>query len=637
MPERDAVSLYLGDGFELMAAGIRRERSGDLCADIMLKNGRILFASRAVLNSEEGPEVWAEKATADGRPSALELVEAIRGLLLTEVLAVLQQNPKRPTQSDALVEMVLGRGGDLAKWVAEEAELFHDPNGEAYATIEVGAHQETHALRSKAFRLWLARRYFEEQDKTPSAQALIDATNVLAGRAVFEGPEHPVHVRLAEQRGVIYLDIGDPTWQAIAIDACGWRLMANPPVKFRRPRGMLPLPCPTHGGALSQLRNFLNVESDVDWALLVAWLVGAFRPAGPYPVLALHGEQGSAKSTTSRVLRSLIDPNAAAIRTMPRDERDLMIAATNGWCLAFDNVSSLPAWLSDALCRLATGGGFATRELYADIDETILDAQRPMLLNGITEIATRGDLLDRAIILYLPSIRESRRRTERTFWRAFEEAQPAILGGVLDAISMALRHEATTRLDGYPRMADFARWVVAAEPALPWPVGTFLGAYAANRRAANDLTLEASPVPQALRSFMATRTTWSGTASELLKALDHVIDDQTRRQKAWPSDARALSNALRRLTPNLRLAGLAIQFRREGKQRTRTVVLAKVSDPASAASAEVEDDTSTSRTHGAGPVDTDGTADAADAADAEQEPHSARGTVEHQEDGEWIA
>ena len=62
-----------------------------------------------------------------------------------------------------------------------------------------------------------------------------------------------------------------------------------------------------------------------------------------------------------------------------------MIAATNGWCLAFDNVSVIQAWLSDALCRLATGGGFATRGLYTDDEETIIDAQRPVVLNGVTK------------------------------------------------------------------------------------------------------------------------------------------------------------------------------------------------------------------------------------------------------------
>src|SRR5206468_10836955 len=141
------------------------------------------------------------------------------------------------------------------------------------------------------------------------------------------------------------------------VTAAGWRVISDPPVKFRRARGMLSLPTPTAGAPISALRHFLNVENDEQWTLLLAWLVAAMRPSGPYPVLALLGEQGTAKSTTQEMFRTLIDPNVAPLRSEPRDVRDVMIAASNGWCVALDNVSDIEPWLSDCLCRLATGGG----------------------------------------------------------------------------------------------------------------------------------------------------------------------------------------------------------------------------------------------------------------------------------------
>jgi hypothetical protein len=91
-------------------------------------------------------------------------------------------------------------------------------------------------------------------------------------------------------------------------------------------------------------------------------------PSGTYPVLVLHGEQGRAKSTTSRILRALDDPSSAPLGAEPRDSRDLIIAATNGWIIGLDNLSHLSPWLSDSLCRLAIGGGFSRRELYMDAD-----------------------------------------------------------------------------------------------------------------------------------------------------------------------------------------------------------------------------------------------------------------------------
>ena len=98
---------------------------------------------------------------------------------------------------------------------------------------------------------------------------------------------------------------------------------------------------------------------------------------------------------------------------MPREDRDLVIAASNGHVLACDNVVGLPGWISDTLCRLATGGGFAVRQLYTDQDEVLFDAARPVILNGIEEIVTRPDLADRAVFLTLQPIPEEHRRPEQ--------------------------------------------------------------------------------------------------------------------------------------------------------------------------------------------------------------------------------
>ena len=228
------------------------------------------------------------------------------------------------------------------------------------------------------------------------------------------------------------------------------------------------------------LRSFLNVRSDADFVLVIAWTLACLRNRGPYPVMVLSGEQGSAKSTFSAILRALLDPNTAPLRALPREDRDLFIAASNGHVLAFDNVSGLPAWISDTLCRLATGGGFAVRQLYSDQDEVLFDAARPVILNGIEDIVTRPDLADRAVFLMLEPIPEERRRPEQELWTAFEAQRPRILGVLLDAASKGLAMLPQTRLDKLPRMADFALWAAACETAL-WRAGTFWSAYCGNR------------------------------------------------------------------------------------------------------------------------------------------------------------
>jgi hypothetical protein len=462
--------------------------------------------------------------------------------------------------------------------LAANAELWHDADANGYATVNLGDHREHHPIRSKVFRLWLARGFYLTCASTPNAQAMHDALGVLEARARFEGVEHAVHLRVADHRDSIFIDLCDPLWRTVEVTANGWRIVADPPVRFRRAKGMMPLPIPFTGGSLETLRHFVNA-TDNDWPLVLAWLVAAVRPVGPYPVLCLHGEQGSAKSTSARALRRLVDPNKALIRVEPKEPRDLMIAANNGRVLAFDNLSHLPAWLSDALCRLSTGGGFSTRTLYENDEETIFDATRPVIVTGIEEVATRGDLIDRSLLLSLPAIPETQRRAESELWRDFEQVESMMLGALMSAVSAALRNLPTTKFETLPRMADFALWASAAEHGLSMPKGGFLLAYSGNRDNANELALESSPVAKEVIE-LAVEGEWSGTATDLLAALNlRAGYDESggkshgkRQPDGWPKGARGLSGTLKRLAPNLRRVGVDIQFWREPDRRRRKML-----------------------------------------------------------------
>jgi hypothetical protein len=279
----------------------------------------------------------------------------------------------------------------------------------------------------------------------------------------------------------------------------------------------------------------------------------------------------------------LIDPAVTPLRTLPRDERDLMIAGQNSWVLAFDNLSGLQPWFSDALCRIATGGGFATRALYSDSDEVIINVQRPIILNGIDDIATRQDLIDRAIIITLPTITEEKRKSEDQFWAEFERDRPLILASLFKAVAGALDQLPTIHLERKPRMADFALWVTAAELALGWETGSFLTAYNGNRQAAIETGLEGSPVAQVIRDLLMTQEHIEGTASDLLDRFekDPRYFNVTRRA-SWPKSGYALGDVLRRLVTALRAIGISVEFKR--KTTGRTIYIEKVGILASLAS-----------------------------------------------------
>ena len=468
------------------------------------------------------------------------------------------QGGRGPTQADILI--------DLAETVA----LFHAPDGSGYADLDINGHRETWPIRAKGFRRWLARRFFEETGGAPSSEALQSALNVIEAKAHFDAPERQVYIRVGGLDGRLYLDLGDDAWRAVEIDATGWRIVDNPPVRFRRASGMKAMPIPVGGGSIETLRSFLNVQTDADFVLVVAWALACLRNRGPYPMIVLSGEQGSAKSTFSAILRALLDPNTAPLRALPREDRDLFIAASNGHVLAFDNVSGLPAWISDTLCRLATGGGFAVRQLYSDQDEVLFDAARPVILNGIEDIVTRPDLADRALFLTLEPIPEERRRPEQELWAAFEAERPRLLGVLLDAVAKGLAELPRTKLDKLPRMADFALWATACEIAL-WPSGTFWSAYCGNRDEAVDGVIDADPIAAAVRALMQARTEWTGTASDLLGALAEMAGERVAKSKTWPDSPRALAGRLRRAATFLRKVGIDIGFEREGRARTRMI------------------------------------------------------------------
>jgi hypothetical protein len=457
--------------------------------------------------------------------------------------------------------------------LATSTELFHSADGTAFADLIVDGHRETWPVRSIRLRSWLRRKHYQATGTVAGGGAISTALDLLEARAQFDAPQRAVYLRVAEHDGRIYLDLADERWRAVEIGPDGWQVVSCPPVRFRRAAGMLPLPMPVRGGSLEALTSFFNLPTRNDFLLVVAWLLTTLRYGGPYPLLAISGEQGSAKTVLSKILRALIDPNAAAVRSAPREERDLFIAAGNGHLLAFDNLSDIPDWISDALCRLASGGSFAVRQLYTDRDEVLLQAARPIILNGIEELITRPDLADRAIFLTLPHLAEERRRAEKEIWDDFKTSQPHILGALFDVASRGLRVLPEVRLEQLPRMADFAVWATACERAF-CPAGGFLHAYKANRRSALEDVVEADPLAARIRDLMAGRPSWSGNASELLRVVGYPSRDKAPwKGVGWSKSPRALAGRLRRAQTPLRALGIEMSFVREGRAGMRIIRL----------------------------------------------------------------
>jgi hypothetical protein len=377
------------------------------------------------------------------------------------------------------------------------------------------------------------------------------------------GRKREVHVRFARSSDAIYLDLCDDRWRAVEVTKDDWRIVDNPPVFFKRPSGARALPIPLRGGSLTALRQLVNCGDDSQWVLMVSWLTGAFLPQGAFSHLVLEGDPGSAKSTTATILQSLIDPSDAGLSAPPRDESDATISGLNTGVLAYDNLSGCRAELSDVFCRFSTGQGYKTRTLYETLGLTVASVKLPVLLNGVDAGILRGDLMERCIALKLPRITPSNRKTESDVWQMFAEIHPGCLGALLDAVSTGLRNLPSTQLDDPPRMADFARWLVSCEPALPWQKGEFLKAYRRKQVEANLDLVEGDQVASAIAEWAEVEIREGGFADmgakNLLIALNRIICDTPKDLRRWPANPESLAHRLRRIGPILRARGLEVE------------------------------------------------------------------------------
>ena len=445
------------------------------------------------------------------------------------------------TVADKLIELARG-----------QCQFLHDAQREPYAVFEAAGARQVYGVLSGGFSDYLSHAYYSVHDRAPTETSLKVALATLRGQARFEGETCEVFTRIAKTEDGYWLDLCNDAWQCVQVTATGWAVVAGDGAPlFTRSDSMRPLPMPERGGTLDALWPLVNVPL-ADRLMMLAWMLECLRADTPHVVLELVGEQGSAKSSTQRALRRLIDPNQADLRAAPKSVEDVWIAARNSHMVSLENLSHLQPQYQDALCVLATGGGYSARTLYTNAEETILELRKPIVLNGISVIVTAQDLLDRCLHIDLPTINS--RELAGDMEERFEAAQPKLLGALLDlfvnvlaalpSVSIAPEHR--------PRMADFAALGEAVFRVHGAVAGAFLSRYNAMRKDGVLRTIDASPVGAALAAYLADMSGgFNGTLKELLGRLERYRPHG----EAWPRSAKGLGDALRRLAPALRLIG----------------------------------------------------------------------------------
>ena len=483
-----------------------------------------------------------------------------------------------PVPGDPTDGQAMGQAQLLVSMAEDTYRLIRSTDGRTYAVPKLGPAVAV-PLASKggnSVRAKLAASLRRRTGKVANSSALSDCITVLEGEAAELNPQ-PVHLRVGPAGDTLVVDMGIETGQCITITPAGWSIEADSPVIFRRSELTHPLPEPLRGGSLDGLRELINL-SEEDYRLAIGWVVAAYFTGIPHPILLIQGEQGTAKSNLIRSLLALVDPQPGAERTPPKDQREWAIFARASWAFSFDNVTEIPDWLSNALCKGVTGDAVLQRALHSDEDIMVFAFQRVM---AITTIAIRhdlaGDLADR-ILLIEPEVLEHR-LTEAEVARRRQATLPAALGAVLDVAAGVLRELPAATVTDAPRMADFARVLAAVDAVKGWNT---LVTYRAKVSDMSLSLIEGNTLATALRKLATAPSPggldpapWEGTATELLETLRRVCQAHGLAAAELPAGEKILGQKVREIAPALRRTGVDIRPQPRSKHR-RSMIIAKI-------------------------------------------------------------
>ena len=462
----------------------------------------------------------------------------------------------------------------LVKLAHNNAYFFKDPDSRAFAKIKKGEHrEELYPLKSSSFEDWLSAINFKVFEEVATSKLKSDATEFLEGETKLSGKTHEVGLRVMGNEEYIEIDLGDKGWNSIYITKDNWRIRKHKKY-FYRNKSMKFLPVPSRDQLDKDWAgNIFNFSGNSQSMLIMGWLIGCFMPEGPKPMLVIQGEQGSGKSFLASMLRSLVDPVKADKTSLPSSERDLYVQAQNNYVLSFDNQRTLHKRHSDWLCRMVTGGGYSTRRLYTNSEEEVFSASRPIILNGITQIADQPDLIDRSIFINIPVIDKNTRKPEKELLNSMNSLNPMILGKICSALSAILRNK-KKEYDHLPRMADFAKFVSRAEEELGWEEGSFVGAINANRREAHEEMYEYDPLLSLVlelgRKNKNLAFIFSDTTAKLFDVLIGMIPGKFQKS-AFPESPAALAKRLNGLKPVLREMGIVIKNNKSNGKRIKRI------------------------------------------------------------------
>ena len=443
--------------------------------------------------------------------------------------------------------------------LAEEqcSELFLDQFGTPYAAVKINEHTETLPLKSSRFKNWLCGTYYNNSESNIlNAESVTNVLNVLKAKAEFEGVTRTLDLRVTsgqDQPFTIYYDLANKDWQVVKITSEGWSIVDTSPIIFRRYKSQQPQVYPSRqysSDVFDMFMDVMNIKDRDDRLVVKGYITSLFYPDIERPISLVMAEQGSAKTTEHELEKKVVDPGSIETLTFPRDKTEMIQTLAHNYVAYFDNVSNIRDWQSDLLCRAATGGGSSKRELYTDDDDVIYNFIRGTGINGINITGLKADLLHRSILRKRQYIPKEERRKKEDICAEFETLKPGLLGYIFDVLVKVLqvKSKGSIKMDGLPRMADFAEIAEIACRCMDYNDNEFLKAYDKNIELQTEEAIAGNLLSSAIIKFMEDKDEWTGTATVLLESLEQVATSELKinpsATKQWPKAANALSGRL---------------------------------------------------------------------------------------------
>lgn len=463
----------------------------------------------------------------------------------------------------------------VVKYVAFFVDNLEPTTFYAYMSLTNGS-KKIVTIESKYFNDFLFQKSVDEDE---DGNGLNPQKAIKYIRSYLENENRPPEIEVFKRvsgdlkKGLEY-DLINIAGDSVKISDTGWKISPKKRKFISMSLSVKQVePVETTKSLEELLRPFVHLTKE-DFKLFMVWLVQCFS-TGNHFALLLMAERGSGKSTLTKLIKKIVDPDSIEICAKPSKLEDLCVFLGNTYMSCFDNVGNLTKDESDLLCGAITSTASVKRALFTDNELKTMKLQNVIVMNGVQTIPEESDLAERFLVLNLKKLKGAELRTEREFWDDFEAARPEILGAIFDVLSKAMKlfPKASTAVGGH-RMADaFTEMLVIAE-ALGIPEEEFRTLISDNVSRMNEIRGD-TPLVEAIKEYVNrpyAKTKESGYVSEIYTA---VKANYSGNKSQLPNSASAFSKKVKLERDTLEKAGITVNFDSSGSKGTWVDIIKK--------------------------------------------------------------